>query len=284
MLFNGLLGWLVDQGHLDQDFVDLHTQGLPEALQAARTASQDIAATAQACGLDPADVQRFFEWFAATPRAVTAFSQGVNQSSVGTDKVSSIINCHLATGRIGKTGAGPFSITGQPNAMGGREVGGLSTQLAAHLLLDQPDHRAGRSAVLGFADSGLASRTESGRSVHAIDQGVVRFVWIIATNPVVSLPDAEVVRRALSRCEFVVVSDCVAKNDTLEFAHVRLPAAGWGEKDGTVTNSERSRIKTARLPAAAGVRPAGLVDTRAGRAAHGSCRCLRLFERPGDLR
>ncbi|MET0291537.1 MAG: molybdopterin-dependent oxidoreductase, partial [Steroidobacteraceae bacterium] len=137
MLFNGLLAWLAAHGHLDEPFVSAHTNGLQETLAAARAASADVDATAQACGLDAHGVQRFFEAFGRSPRVITLFSQGVNQSSSGTDKVNAIINCHLLTGRIGRIGAGPFSITGQPNAMGGREVGGLSSQLATHLSLEE---------------------------------------------------------------------------------------------------------------------------------------------------
>ncbi len=239
MLFNGLLAWLVAGGHMDREFIAAHTSGLAAALQAARAGSSDIAATAQSCGLDDALLERFFTLFGASERVVTLFSQGVNQSSAGTDKVNSIINCHLVTGRIGRTGMGPFSITGQPNAMGGREVGGLATQLAAHLSLENAAHR---HAVQEFWNSPRMAQQAGLKAVDlfdAIDAGRVRAVWIIATNPVVSMPDADVVRRALQRCPLVIVSDCVAANDTLPHAHVRLPATAWGEKDGTVTNSDR---------------------------------------------
>jgi assimilatory nitrate reductase catalytic subunit len=238
-LFNGLLAWLAEQGAGDADYIDAHTSGLDEALQAARVASADVPATAQACGLAESVVQTFFNWFGATTRVVTAFSQGVNQSSSGSDKVNSIINCHLYTGRIGRPGMGPFSVTGQPNAMGGREVGGLATQLAAHLTLESAEHRA---AVQQFWNSPRIADRPGLKAVElfeAIDAGRIKAVWIMATNPVVSLPNADQVVRALQRCELVIVSDCVAGNDTLRHAHVKLPAAAWGEKDGTVTNSDR---------------------------------------------
>jgi assimilatory nitrate reductase catalytic subunit len=238
-LFNGLLSHLVARACIDEDYIAAHTSGFGETLRVARAGSCDIAATAQACGLDPAAVEQFFEWFALTPRTVTLFSQGVNQSSAGTDKVNSIINCHLATGRIGKTGAGPFSITGQPNAMGGREVGGLATQLAAHLSLESA---ADREAVRAFWSAPHIAQQAGLKAVdlfRAVREGRIKAIWIMATNPVVSLPDADEVRAALRDCEFVVVSDCVADNDTLPYAHVKLPAAAWGEKDGTVTNSDR---------------------------------------------
>jgi assimilatory nitrate reductase catalytic subunit len=239
MLFNGLLAWLVETGHEHSGFVAGHTSGLSAALQTARAACGDIAATAQSCGLPDAQVEQFFTLFAAHERVVTLYSQGVNQSSAGADKVNSIINCHLATGRIGRAGMGPFSITGQPNAMGGREVGGLASQLAVHLSLDNAAHRTAVQEFWSSPRMAMRSGLKAVDLFDAIDAGRVRAVWIMATNPVVSLPDADVVRRALQRCPLVIVSDCVAANDTLPYAHIRLPAAGWGEKDGTVTNSDR---------------------------------------------
>ena len=180
----------------------------------------------------------FYRWFARTPRTVTAFSQGVNQSSSGTDKVNAIINVHLATGRIGKPGTGPFSLTGQPNAMGGREVGGLANQLAAHMDFS-PEHV---DRVRRFWNAPRIATQPGLKAVDlfdALDAGKIKAVWIMSTNPVVSMPDADRVRRALERCELVVVSDCVRETDTTACAHVLLPAATWGEKTGTVTNSER---------------------------------------------
>ena len=239
-LFNGLLVWLAEHGHLDQKFIDSSTSGWGEALEAARVGGGSLTATARACGLEVASLQRFYEVFAATPATITAFSQGVNQSSAGTDKVNAIINCHLATGRIGKPGAGPFSVTGQPNAMGGREVGGFVNTLAAHIdLHDEP----GRAAVQAFWDSPAIASKPGPKAVEMFDRihaGEIKAVWIMATNPVVSLPDADQVKTALARCEFVAISDVMGNTDTAQFAHVKLPALAWGEKDGTVTNSERT--------------------------------------------
>jgi assimilatory nitrate reductase catalytic subunit len=239
LLFCGLLNWLAQQGHVDHDYVAAHTSGFDEALAQAGWYAPSVDAAAAACALAPADVKRFFDWFAGTPRVVTMFSQGVNQSSSGTDKGNAIINCHLATGRIGRPGAGPFSITGQPNAMGGREVGGLANQLAAHMELENPEHRA---LVQRFWQAPRVASSSGLKAVdlfRAVERGEVKALWIMATNPVVSLPDNNQVRRALERCECVVVSDCIADTDTVRHAHVRLPALAWGEKDGTVTNSER---------------------------------------------
>jgi assimilatory nitrate reductase catalytic subunit len=239
-LFNGLLVWLTEHGYADHKYIDEHTEGCAAALAAARSSSSDIAATAQACGLAAAGVEEFFQIFGRSPRAITLFSQGVNQSSAGTDKVNSIINCHLLTGRIGRPGAGPFSITGQPNAMGGREVGGLANQLAAHLRLE---NHAERSAVQAFWQSPVIASKAGLKAVElfeAVADGRIQLLWIIATNPVVSLPDSAHIQAALRRCPMVIVSDCVADTDTLKFARIKLPASAWGEKDGTVTNSDRT--------------------------------------------
>jgi len=238
VLFNGLLNYLRREDGLDFEFIDMHTSGIGAAMRAAKDSAPSIPAVATACGLDAGDVAELYRWFAATPRTVTAFSQGVNQSSAGTDKVNAIVNVHLATGRIGKPGAGPFSITGQPNAMGGREVGGLANQLAAHMDF-APEHV---DRLRRFWNAPAVATKPGLKAVDlfaAIEAGTVKAVWIMATNPVVSMPDADHVRRALERCEFVVVSDSVRDTDTTAYAHVLLPAAAWGEKSGTVTNSER---------------------------------------------
>jgi len=237
-LFNGLLQYLARDGALDADFINAHTNGRAAAM-AASASCADPVAVAQVCAIDPQQLLAFYRLFSANEKVVTAYSQGVNQSSAGTDKVNSIINCHLLTGRIGRPGMGPFSLTGQPNAMGGREVGGLANMLAAHMDLDNPAHRA---TVQGFWASPRIAHKPGLKAVdlfRAIEAGTVKAVWIIATNPVVSLPDADQARRALDRCELVVVSDIAAGTDTNAYADVLLPALGWGEKDGTVTNSER---------------------------------------------
>jgi len=228
-LFNGLLAYLAEQGFA----TDL--PGGAEAIAAARKGGV-LNEVAKAAGVEPADLQTFFEWFAATERTVTVFSQGVNQSSAGTDKVNAIINCHLLTDRIGKPGACPFSITGQPNAMGGREVGGLASTLAAHMGFDNAD------TVQRFWDS-PAIPTEPGLKAvelfEAIEAGRIKAIWIMATNPLVSLPDADQAKAALEKCPLVVVSDVMRHTDTVDYADVLLPAAAWAEKSGTVTNSER---------------------------------------------
>ncbi|GAB5094685.1 molybdopterin-dependent oxidoreductase [Caballeronia sp. HLA56] len=247
-LFNGLFAFLAEHGASDSAFVDAHTNGFDAALAAA--GPSDLAQTAKDCKLDAHDLMTFYRLFARTERVVTVYSQGVNQSSAGTDKVNSIINCHLLTGRIGKPGMGPFSFTGQPNAMGGREVGGLANTLAAHLELDSPLHR---EIVQTFWASPAIPERAGLKAVDlfdAIEAGRVKALWIMGTNPVVSLPDGDRVKRALAKCELVVSSDIIEHTDTNACADVLLPALGWGEKDGTVTNSER-RISRQRafLPA-----------------------------------
>ncbi len=209
------------------------------ALARAREIAGDLSATAEATGLAETDVARFFELFRSTARAVTCYSQGVNQSAQGTDKVNAIINCHLATGRIGKPGTGPFSLTGQPNAMGGREVGGLANQLAAHMGFSAEEvGRVGR-----FWKAPRMATREGLKAIDlfaAIGRGEIKALWVMATNPAVSLPQASAAAAALARLELLVVSENVLSNDTVNAgAHVLLPAAAWGEKDGTVTNSER---------------------------------------------
>lgn len=232
-LFAGLLRDLRETSAVDADYVAKHTNGF-----AGLGDLPDRAAVARDCGLHPRDVAAFFDMFSRTPKTVTVYSQGVNQSSTGVDKVNAIINCHLVTGRIGKPGMGPFSVTGQPNAMGGREVGALSNQLAAHMDFAPADV----DRVRRFWHSPTIATKPGLKAVDlfaAIERGEIEAVWVMATNPAASLPDADRVRAALAKCKLVVVSDCVARTDTLDHAHVKLPALAWGEKDGTVTNSER---------------------------------------------
>lgn len=238
-LLDGLLVELERRGLVDRVALAARASGLAETLQAARAAAPDITTVAARCGLDVADVARFFDLFARHERVVTAFSQGVNQSSSGTDKVNAILNLHVATGRIGRPGMGPFSLTGQPNAMGGREVGALANQLAAHMDYDDPQ---AVDRVQRFWHAPSLARGPGPKAVEMFDRvaaGDIRALWIIATNPAVSLPQSDRVRRALERCPLVIVSDAMRWSDTVARAHIRLPALAWGEKDGTVTNSER---------------------------------------------
>ncbi|WP_323845332.1 nitrate reductase [Microbulbifer magnicolonia] len=235
-LFSGLLNYLAERGAIDREFIRDSTQGFDEAIAIAQDWS--LARTATACGIPSAKLEEFFQLFAATEKVVSFYSQGINQSSSGTDKNNAIINCHLATGRIGRPGCGPFSITGQPNAMGGREVGGLANMLAAHM--DFTTENIER--VSRFWHSNRVALKPGLKAVdlfRAVESGQIRALWIMATNPAVSMPDAARVAEALRKCPLVVVSDCVADTDTARCADLLLPATTWGEKNGTVTNSER---------------------------------------------
>jgi len=250
-LFNGLLNFLNEHHHLNSDYIEKHTQGLDGAIATAQQDTGvngvDYAQTAHLTGVPIAYIEQFFQWFANTPKVMTLYSQGVNQSSAGTDKVNSILNCHLATGRIGLPGAGPFSLTGQPNAMGGREVGGLANTLAAHMEFGNPEHHRLISEFWETDNLATAPGLKAVELFDAVASGKIKAIWIMATNPVVSMPNADKVRKALQDCPFVVVSDCIADTDTTRCADVLLPAMGWAEKSGTVTNSERRISRQRRL-------------------------------------
>ena len=256
ILWNGLLVWLADSGVWDHAWVEAHCSSPASTLEAARESAPDPETVAEQCDLTVEDVRTFYDWFAATPRTTSFWSQGLNQSRSGTDKANAIINCHLATGRIGHPGATPFSVTGQPNAMGGREVGGLANQLAAHMDYDTP---GAREALAHFWQARALPEGPGHKAIalfEAIERGEIQCVWIMATNPLVSLPDPERARHALAQCPLVIVSDCVADTDTLALADVVLPAMGWAEKDGTVTNSERCISRQRGLiPAVGEARP-----------------------------
>ncbi|MBB4574470.1 nitrate reductase [Rhizobium lentis] len=236
-LFMGLLAHLSTSSAIDQNYIASHTEGFAGAFAAASALdSNDLL---ERTGLPAMQIREFFRLFEMTSKVVTCYSQGVNQSSSGTDKVNAILNCHLATGRVGRPGMGPFSLTGQPNAMGGREVGGLANMLAAHMAIENPEDR---DRVQRFWESPVIAAKPGLKAVdmfRAVADGRIKALWIMATNPVVSMPDANSVESAIAACPFVVVSDILRETDTARHAQVLLPSLGWGEKDGTVTNSER---------------------------------------------
>ncbi len=237
-LFNGLLSWLEATGRRDGVSVAAHACGVAHALGGAGPLYP--AGAAAATGLSPEELSGFYALWAGAERVVTIYSQGVNQWSTGTDKVNAILNCHLFTGRIGKPGCGPFSVTGQPNAMGGREVGGLANMLAAHMAIESADDR---DRVQRFWSAPRIAERQGLKAVDMFDalgDGRIKALWVMATNPAVSLPDADTVAKAIRNARgLVVVSDIMRRTDTTELANVLLPATGWGEKDGSVTNSER---------------------------------------------
>jgi assimilatory nitrate reductase catalytic subunit len=279
-LMNGLLAYCRDKGVLDRKFLAAHVAE-PEGFWKGLQDGGDLWSTAAACDVPPSDLRAFYELFAKTPRALTLFSQGINQSIRGTDQVNAIINVHLATGRIGMPGAGPFSITGQPNAMGGREVGGLATTLAAHRDF-APENVADVRRFWAAPNIATRPGLKAVDLFRAVGEGRIKALWIMATNPAVSLPDAGKVREALAACPLVVVSDCVAETDTSRFAHAKLPAAAWGEKDGTVTNSERTVSRQRALfPLPGEARPDWWIVTEVARAM--GWRTAFPYDRPADI-
>ncbi|PUE19266.1 nitrate reductase [Limnohabitans sp. MMS-10A-160] len=252
MLFHGLLHIMLAQGWTQPHYIAAHTSGF-EALQAL-VADHTPAHVAQICGVPEADLFTAARWFAGvqedgTERSPTLslYCQGLNQSSNGTAKNAALINLHLATQQIGRPGAGPLSLTGQPNAMGGREVGGMANLMSAHRDLVKPQHRAEVAALWGVADVPAKPGLTAVEMFEAAADGQIKALWIACTNPAQSMPDQKTVRRALQRAEFVVVQEAFATAATCDFADLLLPATTWGEKEGTVTNSERriSRVRAA---------------------------------------
>ncbi|MCH4296187.1 molybdopterin-dependent oxidoreductase [Shewanella sp. 3B26] len=223
---------------VDEGFVGAHTQGLDALIDCLAQAYPDTQQALATIGLVHEAFERLLALY-ASGKVVTAFCQGVNQQVRGTDTINAIINCHLLLGQIGKPGCGPFSLTGQPNAMGGREVGALATQLACHMGFGDKE----RELLAHFWPQSLppkAAGLTATELFSAMADCRIKAVWIMATNPLVSLPDRALVERALKTCPFVVVSDISADTDTAKHADLLLPALGWSEKSGTVTNSERT--------------------------------------------
>jgi assimilatory nitrate reductase catalytic subunit len=249
-LFNALLVHLHNREAINPSYIDDHVSGYLESVKVAiEQVGTDIEHQAKLCGITSESLVEFFELFEKTPKTTTVWSMGINQSESGVDKGNAIINVHLATGRIGLPGATAFSITGQPNAMGGREVGGLANQLAAHRFFDEESI----ATVQEFWQAETMATQPGLKTVdlfNACQAGEIKVLWIMGTNPVASLPDANKIKAALKQVDMVIVSDVVNNNDTLDYANIKLPALAWGEKDGTVTNSERtiSRQRAYLLP------------------------------------
>lgn len=251
-LFHGLLHLMLWEGWVDNDYINAHTEGF-DALRA-RVREFTPAETARITGLTVAQIEQAARLFAGFPPGggprrptLSLYCQGLNQSASGTAKNAALVNLHLATGQIGKPGAGPFSLTGQPNAMGGREVGGLANLLSAHRDLANPEHRAEVARLWGVDSVPAQPGKTAVELFEAAADGEVKALWIACTNPAQSMPDQATVRRALERAEFIVVQEAFAGTATAAFADLLLPATSWGEKEGTVTNSERriSRVRAA---------------------------------------
>ncbi len=256
VLFSHVLVEIARRGAVDEAYVAAHTSGFAEALANARLIAPDIMAAASRTGLSEEVIADFTDRFIATERVVTCYSQGVNQSAQGADKVNAILNCHLALGRIGRLGSGPLSLTGQPNAMGGREVGGLANMLAAHMNYSPSEIDRARR-FWGAPRMATGEGLKAVQMFEAIANGRIKALWVMHTNPAVTLPRADAMRDALKKLDLFIVSEALATTDTtLAGAHVLLPATAWGEKDGTVTNSER-RISRQRafMPAPGEAKP-----------------------------
>nr|WP_043216393.1 nitrate reductase [Pseudomonas alcaligenes] len=253
-LFHGLLHLLLANGDYDPAYIDAHTEGF-EALRGL-AADYPPSEVARLCGIDVADLRRAAALIGQAPAFLSLWCMGLNQSTAGSAKNSALINLHLATGQIGRVGAGPFSLTGQPNAMGGRETGSLSNLLPGHREAANPEHRAEVARYWGVdslpANTGLSAI----ELFEAVREGTIKALWIACTNPAQSLPDQQKIHEALSACPFVVVQEAFFTTETCKYADLLLPAASWGEKEGSVTNSERriSHVRRA-VPAPAEARP-----------------------------
>jgi assimilatory nitrate reductase catalytic subunit len=236
-LYNGLLHVLLGDGLVDRGYIAAHTEGFAELERT--VAAYPPAVVAEICGLDQGDVIKAARWFGTAGATLSLYCQGLNQSSHGTHNNVALIHLHLATGQIGRPGAGPFSLTGQPNAMGGREVGGLANLLSAHRDLANPEHRDEVARLWGVPSVPAAPGRTAIALFAALQRGLIKAVWIACTNPAQSLPDQAEVRAALQAADFVVLQEAYGNTDTAAYADLMLPATTWGEKEGTVTNSER---------------------------------------------
>lgn len=235
-LFNGLLHVMLWEGMLDMAYINAHTEGFEALKNTVREYTPKM--VSDICGIREADILTAAKWFGNGP-TLSMYCQGLNQSTSGTDKNAALINLHLATGQIGKPGAGPFSLTGQPNAMGGREVGGMATLLSGHRDLANPEHRAEIAQFWGVDSVPEQPGASAVEMFNKLRDGSIKAIWIACTNPAHSMPDLSRVHDALSQAELVVVQDAFHDTDTTAFADVLLPATTWGEKEGSVTNSER---------------------------------------------
>ncbi len=237
ILFNAIARWLIEKKKIDKSFIKKHTANFDACKESAFQLS--IRQAADLCGISADDIRKAAQYIGNAKAFISMWTMGLNQSVIGVSKNVSLMNLSLLTGQIGKPGAGPFSLTGQPNAMGGREVGGMASLLAAHRDLGNPHHRKEIEEFWG----GKPIKSEPGLTAtemfDALDSGKLKAIWVICTNPIVSMPNAHKVEKALEKASFVVVQDISHNSETTKYADLVLPAAGWLEKDGTMTNSER---------------------------------------------
>ena len=228
---------LIENGDIDLDFIKNHAEGFQQYKEL--VFKKTVGGAAAICGVSIEDIILAARYIGNAKGFLTMWTMGLNQSSVGVNKNLSLVNLNLITGHIGKQGSGPFSLTGQPNAMGGREVGGLANMLPAHRNLNNPLHREEVQKFWGgtvIAEKPGLTATEM---FEALNDGRLKAIWIICTNPLTSLPNVRVAEEGLKKAKFVVVQDISNKPETLKYADVILPAATWAEKEGTMTNSER---------------------------------------------
>lgn len=247
-LYNGMLNILINEGMIDDDYIAAHTAGFVELREIVRHYPPAVAA--DTCGIPVADLLQAARWFGRQGPALSLWCQGLNQSSHGTLNNAALIHLHLATGQIGKPGAGPFSLTGQPNAMGGREVGGMATLASGHRDLADPAHRAEIARLWGVPFVPAGPGKSAVDLFRSLKTGQIKALWIACTNPAQSMPNQAEVRAALAAADYVVLQEAYGNTDTAAYADLLLPASGWGEKHGTVTNSERriSRLLPAVQP------------------------------------
>jgi assimilatory nitrate reductase catalytic subunit len=236
-LFNGMLHICLWEGWIDENYINAHTEGFDELKRTVRDYTPQF--VAETCGISEEDLATAARWFGQSKASLSLYCQGLNQSTSGTAKNAALINLHLATHQIGKPGAGPFSLTGQPNAMGGREVGGLANLLSAHRDMANAEHRAEIARLWGVEDVPATPGKTAVEMFEAVRNGEIKILWIACTNPAQSLPDQKLVREALEKAELVIVQEAYKTTATVDYADVLLPATTWGEKEGTVTNSER---------------------------------------------
>ena len=237
ILFNAIARWLIEKKKIDKTFIRKHTANFEACKISAFELS--LRKAAELCGISVEDIRKAAQYIGNAKAFISMWTMGLNQSVIGVSKNVSLMNLSLLTGQIGKPGAGPFSLTGQPNAMGGREVGGMATLLAAHKELGNPKHRKEVTDFWGGKEIKPEPGLTAKEMFDALENGKMKAIWIICTNPIVSMPNVHKVEKALKNASFVVVQDISHTSETTKFADLLLPAAGWLEKEGTMTNSER---------------------------------------------
>jgi len=259
-LFHGILHILMWEGWIDRRYIDAHTEGFDALKSLVHAYNPQM--VSELCGISVESLQQCAQLIGQAPSFLSLWCMGLNQSTAGSAKNSALINLHLATGQIGKVGSGPFSLTGQPNAMGGRETGSLSNLLPGHREAGNAEHRAEVAHYWGVDGLPESTGLTAIELFEAVRVGQIKALWIACTNPAQSLPDQNKVHEALAACPFVVVQEAFFTTETCHYADLLLPAASWGEKEGTVTNSERriSHVRRA-VPAPAEARPDWAITT-----------------------